>query len=260
MLTRRGYPTSGIDSVLVAGGTSSPGWYPDPQGSGRQRWWDGQRWTEHYQAPPAQPIPPAPVGLPASPAPAGIPGPPAVAPKQGMSGGTKALLWILAILGVLIVLGIGGCVACGAVLTKEVNNALEDKDYGTVGLRQPITVRGTTFEALSVRTADRVGGALGEKAGGKFVIVTIRISNKGDSPALVSSGDLQLEAKNGRRFQPDDAAQIASDAPVIFEDLKPRETRTGTVVYDVPPASIGGARMRVEALLGNGHAYINLGL
>jgi hypothetical protein len=24
-----------------------PGWFPDPAGSGRMRYWDGSTWTEH---------------------------------------------------------------------------------------------------------------------------------------------------------------------------------------------------------------------
>ena len=27
------------------------GWYPDPSGTGGQRWWDGQRWTDQLQPP-----------------------------------------------------------------------------------------------------------------------------------------------------------------------------------------------------------------
>lgn len=31
--------------------TVAAGWYPDPAGSPRSRWWDGTQWTEHFQEP-----------------------------------------------------------------------------------------------------------------------------------------------------------------------------------------------------------------
>ncbi len=36
--------------------TSNPpaAWHPDPAGTNRLRWWDGQQWTEHYQPMPQQ--------------------------------------------------------------------------------------------------------------------------------------------------------------------------------------------------------------
>ena len=39
------------------------GWYPDPAGTPRQRWWDGAAWTDHYTEPPvaAQPAAAEPV-------------------------------------------------------------------------------------------------------------------------------------------------------------------------------------------------------
>ncbi|QEA30149.1 DUF2510 domain-containing protein [Microbacterium sp. CBA3102] len=52
--------------------TTPAGWYDD--GSGNQRWWDGQQWTEHVVAAPPRPAEPAPEPAPA-PAPDGDPVP-----------------------------------------------------------------------------------------------------------------------------------------------------------------------------------------
>lgn len=30
----------------IAAPTTAPGWYADPQGGERMRWWDGYRWTD----------------------------------------------------------------------------------------------------------------------------------------------------------------------------------------------------------------------
>lgn len=45
------------------------GWYPDPGGSGKLRYWNGYAWTQHV-SPPDPPPEPEPAATPASPAPA----------------------------------------------------------------------------------------------------------------------------------------------------------------------------------------------
>ncbi|WP_166804819.1 DUF2510 domain-containing protein [Cryobacterium sp. Sr8] len=43
--------------------STQAGWYPDPSGAARQRWWDGARWTEHLIDPAAANNPAARVSL-----------------------------------------------------------------------------------------------------------------------------------------------------------------------------------------------------
>ena len=60
-----------------------PGWYPDPDGVGGTRWWNGQGWTDHVQqaaAPPPPPPPPPPSAGPPPP-------PPPPPPGAGVAGG-----------------------------------------------------------------------------------------------------------------------------------------------------------------------------
>lgn len=69
------------------GGQQVPaGWYPDPAGSGMQRWWDGAGWTDHRQWPQA---------------PAPVPGGAPFDPNQKVAPGTPVYtpwIWILTLL------------------------------------------------------------------------------------------------------------------------------------------------------------------
>jgi hypothetical protein len=51
LLARRRYVAlrrrAGDSLAAVSSGAAPPAWYPDPTVQGRQRWWDGQSWTEH---------------------------------------------------------------------------------------------------------------------------------------------------------------------------------------------------------------------
>ena len=44
--------------------TAPPGWYPDPQGSGMMRWFDGMQWTQSYAPPGSVPMGGMPMGPP----------------------------------------------------------------------------------------------------------------------------------------------------------------------------------------------------
>lgn len=131
--------------MVTHGGEPPAGWYPDPTNPNTQRYWDGERWTEHVQPlvdgqppPPTQryeaPVPAAPVSAaaPGPPAPAPWPpgpgpqpqyaAPPAAAPKQGMSTAGKVLI----VIGVLMVLLVGGCVSLVVVAADNVGDSIEE--------------------------------------------------------------------------------------------------------------------------------------
>ena len=111
---------SGARSVDVPAG-----WYPDPQGQGRLRYWNGTAWTEHVSPADDQPV--------GSAATTPVPGP---APKRRRSG-LKTALAVLGGLFVLLVIAIGSCAV--PLLTQGPKLGEESHAYAERVLSEVVT-------------------------------------------------------------------------------------------------------------------------
>jgi hypothetical protein len=87
-------------SISGSGQVVPPGWYPDPAGTGRFRWWDGSAWTDQFSTPQV----PGPYGAPAAGSYGGAP----YSPQRPLiSSGTPVynpLIWIITLLPLLTML------------------------------------------------------------------------------------------------------------------------------------------------------------
>jgi hypothetical protein len=88
-----------------------PGWYTDPHGPG-ERWWDGERWTDHVSDvqfvlhPPSAHAPEQP--LPPAAAPAALPAAPAPGPDRSRPESPPPIFWALPALVVAMIAGAAG--------------------------------------------------------------------------------------------------------------------------------------------------------
>ncbi len=132
------------------------GYYPDPLGSGRARWWDGNAWTSTV-GPKVEAD--APLDKP-------LPAPTKVCPRCAVQTQTFAprcpncgriysrpSAWqIVGIAAAILVLGIGGCGACVAI---GINAAEDELDDTAISQRQFDSVeRGATRDEIEARFGD----------------------------------------------------------------------------------------------------------
>lgn len=126
-----------------------------------------------------------------------------------------------------------------------------------------VTLKGTTYEVTDVSTAQTLGDAsIGTdvEANGTFVIVKLTLTNRKDEPATIIEDNMRLIGGNGKNYSTSDDALLAVDDQFLLEEIQPDNTESGSLVYDVPPAALDGARLRVEDLFSDSTAQIKLGL
>jgi hypothetical protein len=109
-----------------------------------------------------------------------------------------------------------------------------------VNAETKLTLDEMDAELVGIRTADAVSGEYSgtEKANGTYVVVSLRVTNRTDSPATFSNDQVRL-VLDDKNYSHDSDAEMAVDDSLNYEEIQPDETLTGTVVFDVPVERAG---------------------
>ncbi|WP_310784146.1 DUF4352 domain-containing protein [Mycobacterium sp. Z3061] len=188
------------------------GWYPDPNGSGRQRYFDGATWTENYAPPAAQ----SPVV------------------KTSNSGRTLAI--IFGVIGIALVLIVG--VSCVAALSRHDSRGnsgasgpgiLNDQ---TGAINQPVSDGKFTFTVTGMDQMDSIGLT---KPRGRFVIIDVTVKNTSREAKSFQVNDQILVGSNNAKYKADwVAAGSINEENTLLLQLGPGFDAKYRLPFDVP--------------------------
>lgn len=75
----------------------------------------------------------------------------------------------------------------------------------------------------------------GQEAQGQFILVSVTVTNVGDSSETFFGSDQKLLDGDGKEYSADDEAAIyLEDSNSLLEEINPGNTAKGTIVFDVP--------------------------
>jgi hypothetical protein len=98
------------------------------------------------------------------------------------------------------------------------------------------------FVVTKIRHADSVGDTqdgLGETAQGRFLIVSLKVTNIGNQSQTLDDSSQYLYDTSGRKFSPNSAADldlggVSSQNSTWFQDINPGNTVHGRIAFDMP--------------------------
>ena len=90
------------------------------------------------------------------------------------------------------------------------------------------------YTVTDVSTTDSVGGEYGAEADGQFVVIMMELINNANESFSISSDLYTLTDSQGREYDVDTVGVSYFDDGIIFEQVDPDVSITGTIVFDTP--------------------------
>lgn len=179
------------------------GWYPDPSGAPRQRYWDGVQWTGHAPA------------------------------RQGLS---RTGRWIALSVAAVIVLFFGGCTAMIMAGSKS-NTSTADKFRGPTGVRGT-PVHDGDFEFVVSDVATPGNWRADPRPKGEWIIATMTVRNLDDESQEFAANNQKLIDSDGHVYAADAEAAVSMNKSSMVVKLDPGSNMTMKVPFDVPTGTL----------------------
>jgi hypothetical protein len=176
------------------------GWYPDPSGAPRQRYWDGQQWTGH--APPR--------------------------PTLG-----KNQLWIALGIIAVIALVFAGCSAMIAAGSKTYPTATGDRFRGPIGVPGSRLHDGN-FEFVVSNVSTPANWRGDPRPRGEWIIATMTVRNLDDESQDFAANSQKLIDDDGHIYAADAEAAVAMNSSSMVIKMNPGGNISVKVPFDVP--------------------------
>jgi hypothetical protein len=137
----------------------------------------------------------------------------------------------------------------------------DDVKTGRVG--ETVANAGTTYEVTRVKAASTIGDPhlLGARADGKFVIVSLELTNNKDETKTFTDASAHIKTADGKKYETsNDAVMALGDSNLLLKEIQPELTAKGKLVFDLPPSKIAGSKLVIKDLWGDGEVTVDLGL
>jgi hypothetical protein len=142
--------------------------------------------------------------------------------------------------------------AASGVEPEAADDAAEDAGPG---LGDPAEDGDFTFVVDAVEDGpDQIGDdTFGTTPQGRFVFVTLTVTNHGDEPGSFFGDNQYLIDTEGRKAGADTEAAIYLDeSQSLYEEINPGNTLTGTVVFDIPVDAVPDALELHDSMFSGG--------
>jgi hypothetical protein len=120
-----------------------------------------------------------------------------------------------------------------------------------------------TYEVTRVETASKIGDPdlLGARTDGKFVIVSLKLTNNKDETKTFLDSSAKIKSSDGKEYETSDKAVMAfGDDNLLMKDVQPELTTHGKLAFELPPSKLNGSTLVIEDLWGAGEVKVDLGL